>query len=64
MTYLQAGDPTVSQTETGFPHPWMLVVGNASWERKLAKKSALRLVSTNTRIRSAPGQEEMAGQVE
>ena len=36
-------------------YPWMLVVGKPSWERYVAKKSAFRLVSTNTNVRSEPG---------
>ena len=35
-------------------YPWMLVVGNPCWQRKDAKKSALRFVSTNTIVRSWP----------
>lgn len=35
-------------------HPWILVVGNPSPDRSTARKSAPRLDSTNTKVRSVP----------
>lgn len=35
-------------------YPWMLVVGTFSWHKKVAIKSACRLVSTKTMVRSVP----------